>query len=165
MFNIYTLIRNFIACFLTFGFIFSNFAFAEWSPDWTARKKISIDAQAITGSVSQAPVVVRLHSGNFDFTTVNVDGSDVRFIAADDKTELKYYVEKFDAVNELAIIWVQVPTISRTAADAYFWLYYGNEVATSTSNAKAVLVWLLFTLQIKPCCKIARQQICKQVEK
>lgn len=112
--------------------------FAEWNKDWPMRNKISINPQGLTEAASQFPVVVRLHSGNFDFTSVNIDGSDLRFIAADDKTELKFFVEKFDAVNELAVIWVQLPKLDATEKDAHFWVYHGNESATSTSNAKAV---------------------------
>jgi biopolymer transport protein ExbB len=114
-------------------------SFAEWNKEWTGHKKISINAQSVTEAASQVPVVVRLHSGNFDFTSVNIDGSDLRFVAADDKTELKYYIEKFDAVNELAIVWVMLPSIKAEDKDAHFWAYYGNEKATtSTSDAKAI---------------------------
>jgi biopolymer transport protein ExbB len=116
-------------------------SFAEWNKEWTGHKKISINAQSVTEAASQVPVVVRLHSGNFDFTSVNIDGSDLRFVAADDKTELKYYIEKFDAVNELAIVWVMLPSIKAEDKDAHFWAYYGNEKATtSTSDAKAINV-------------------------
>jgi biopolymer transport protein ExbB len=111
---------------------------AEWNKDWPARNKISINTQGITEATTQVPVVVRLHSGNFDFTTVNIDGSDMRFIASDDKTELKFYVEKFDAVNELAVVWVHLPKIDSTEKDAHIWLYHGNENATTASNAKGV---------------------------
>ena len=114
-------------------------SFAEWNKEWTSHKKISINTQSMTEAASQVPVVVRLHSGNFDFTSVNVDGSDIRFIAADDKTELKYYIEKFDAVNELAIVWVLLPSIKVGDKDAHFWAYFGNEKATTTtSDAKAI---------------------------
>ncbi len=119
--------------------LFPISGFAEWNADWPQRKKISINAVGITQAIVQPSVVVRLHSGNFDFTSVNIDGSDIRFIAQDDKTELKYFVEKFDAVNELAIIWVQIPQISGADKDAHFWLYYGNENATSTANPKIML--------------------------
>ena len=118
---------------------FSNLSFATWSPDWSARKKITINAKTISAPVNEVSVALRLHSGNFDFTAVNIDGSDIRFIATDDKTELTYFVEKFDALNELAIIWVKLPVISSADKDAHFWLYYGNEKATSTSNTKAVV--------------------------
>ena len=51
---------------------------------------------------------MRLHSGNFDFAAAKPDGSDLRVIAADDKTPLPFEVERFDGVNELALLWVHV---------------------------------------------------------
>ncbi|MES2579526.1 MAG: DUF2341 domain-containing protein [Pseudomonadota bacterium] len=120
-------------------FLLPTLAHAEWNADWAQRKKISINAVGISQAISQPSVVVRLHSGNFDFTSVNIDGSDLRFIGQDDKTELKYFIEKFDAVNELAIIWVQVPQISGADKDAHFWLYFGNENATSTASPKIMV--------------------------
>jgi biopolymer transport protein ExbB len=114
-------------------------SFAEWNKDWTKHAKVSINSQSVTEAASQVPVVVRLHSGNFDFASVNVDGSDLRFVGADEKTELKYYIEKFDAINELAIIWVMLPSIKPGDKDAHFNVYYGNEkAAASTSDAKAI---------------------------
>ncbi|MBC7786744.1 MAG: DUF2341 domain-containing protein [Methylophilaceae bacterium] len=114
-------------------------SFAEWNKDWTKHVMVSINPQGITEAANQVPVVVRLHSGNFDFASVNVDGSDLRFVAADDKTELKYYIEKFDAVNELGIVWVMLPSIKPADKDAHFTVYYGNEKANaSTSDAKAI---------------------------
>jgi biopolymer transport protein ExbB len=110
---------------------------AAWDPSWTYHQKIKIDTTGITQSSSDVPVVIRLHSGNFDFLTANIDGADIRFVTADDKTELDYFIEKFDAVNELAIIWVKLPNIDPAVKDATFSLYAGNESATSKSNAKA----------------------------
>ncbi len=112
-------------------------AMATWNADWTNQKKITINAQGVTPAVANFPVVVRLHSGNFDFTSTNIDGSDIRFVAADDKTELKFHIEKFDAVNELAVIWVMLPNIDAAQKDAHFFIYSGNEKATASGNAKA----------------------------
>jgi biopolymer transport protein ExbB len=124
---------------LMLSFLFwSVQAQAEWNADWASRTKVSVNAAAATEALNNVPVAVRLHSGNFDFTSVNIDGSDLRFIAADDKTELKHYVEKFDAVNELAIVWVQLPQLSAANKDAHFWIYSGNESAPSTSNLAAI---------------------------
>lgn len=110
---------------------------AEWNADWPVRNKVSINPQAL-GVSEPAIALIRLHSGNFDFTSVNVDGSDLRLIAADDKTELKFYIEKFDAVNELATVWVQLPAITAADKDAHIWIYSGNESATAVSDAKAL---------------------------
>ena len=120
-------------------FAISSSAQAEWNADWPTKNKININAAAITEPASQVPVLVRLHSGNFDFASVNIDGSDLRFIASDDKTELKYYVEKFDAVNELAVVWVLMPSLNAADKEAHIWVYSGNEKAPSNSNASTVL--------------------------
>jgi len=110
---------------------------AEWNADWANHKKISINALGVSPSQAQFPVVVRLHSGNFDFSTANVDGSDLRFIAGDDKTELKFHIEKYDSVNELAVIWVQLPKVDAAEKDAHFFVYSGNEKATASADAKS----------------------------
>ena len=72
------------------GLSLSTTVMAAWNADWATQQKISIETAAIKEAVNQAPVLVRLHSGNFDFTGASVDGADLRFIAADDKTELKF---------------------------------------------------------------------------
>jgi biopolymer transport protein ExbB len=111
-------------------------SFATWNAEWTASNKIAVNTKDITEDAAKTPVVIRLHSGNFNFATANIDGSDIRFIAADDKTELKYHIEKFDAVNELAVIWVQLPKFEAGDKDAHFWLYSGNEKAATTTDTK-----------------------------
>ncbi|MFM9913813.1 MAG: DUF2341 domain-containing protein [Methylophilaceae bacterium] len=114
-------------------------ASAEWNKEWTAHKKITINAQGLSAPMTQVPVVVRLHTGNFDFLDAKIDGSDLRFIAADDKTELKYHIEKYDSTNQLAVLWVQLPKLDPTKKDDFIWLYYGNEKATPVADAKASL--------------------------
>ena len=47
---------------------------------------------AETGQATVVPV--RLHAGNFDFLSAKPDGADLRVVAADDKTPLKFHVEK-----------------------------------------------------------------------
>ncbi|MFM9785706.1 hypothetical protein, partial [Streptomyces scabiei] len=71
-----------------------------WSHDWSYRKLISLEAgaagAALSGDLGSSVVLVRLHEGVFKFSDANPDGSDLRFVAEDDKTPLKYHVEKFD---------------------------------------------------------------------
>lgn len=111
---------------------------AAWNSDWSTQQKITIDTASVKDAVNQAPVLVRLHSGNFDFTGANVDGSDIRFIAADDKTELKFSLEKYDAVNELAVAWVVLPQVSAANKDLAISLYTGNEGGKAASDAQAL---------------------------
>lgn len=111
--------------------LFSQLAGAYWDAAWTARAKISLNPGGISATVDDVPVVVRLHSGNFDFLDADAEGADLRFIAADDKTELKFQIEKYDSVNELAVIWVLLPKVNPADKATHFWLYYGNEAAAA----------------------------------
>ena len=122
---------------ILFAFLVPAVAQANWDDAWTARSKITINVATISGEVDAVPVVVRLHAGNFSFIDAKTDGSDIRFVAADDKTELKYHVEKFDGLNQLAVLWVELPKIDPKEKDAYFWLYYGNEKAAPVADAKS----------------------------
>src|ERR1700736_4611201 len=77
-------------------------ASAWWNDQWSLRKKITLDTGASGAGVSDpigtAPILVRLHVGNFRFGTAKEDGGDLRFVAADDKTPLTYHVEKYDSL-------------------------------------------------------------------
>jgi biopolymer transport protein ExbB len=114
-------------------------AHAWWSSDWTGRKKVTLNTAEggarIGGPVASAVVAIRLHTGNFSFIDAKEDGSDLRFIGADDKTPLKFHIERFDAVNELAVVWVQVPAVA-PGAKTDVWMYYGNAKATAAGDAK-----------------------------
>ncbi len=124
---------------LVFGTLFalSSQAQAWWSDDWAFRKPITLDAKAsgVQGEQSNVPVLIRLHEGVLKFTDVAADGADIRFIAEDDKTPLKYHIEKFDPIFNLAFVWVQVPKIE-TNKPVKLWMYYGNAKATAESNSK-----------------------------
>ena len=116
-------------------------ALAWWNGDWSSRQQITMDAGPtganLKAALDNVPVLIRLHSGNFDFLSANPDGSDLRFVAGDDKTPLRFYIEKFDPVNQLAVIWVQVPRLA-AGKPATIWLYSGNDKAGAAGDAKAV---------------------------
>jgi biopolymer transport protein ExbB len=122
--------------------LLSPAAHASWNAEWTKRVKLTLNTSAdglpIAAVADNVPVLVRLHTGNFPFLDAKPDGSDLRFIAADDKTPLKFHIERFDGVNELALVWVQVPKVAPGVKDAFLWLYYGNAKAAPASDAKAV---------------------------
>ena len=114
---------------------------AWWNEDWTSRKKITLDTSdkgaAIGDAVSNVPVLVRLHTGNFPFSEADIDAKDLRFIDGDDKTPLKFHIELFDGTNELALIWVQLPKLEPKIDTGAIWLYYGNEKAAAAADSKA----------------------------
>ncbi len=127
----------FIAAVLLFAPTWSH---AWWNAEWTGRKKITLDTSAQGAAVQEGlatvPVLVRLHTGNFPFAEAHMDGNDLRFVAEDDKTPLKFHVDKFDGVNELALVWVQAPTLAPNSATGHVWLYYGNDKAPPAGEAK-----------------------------
>ncbi len=115
-----------------------SMAFAFWDNDWSFRKKITLDTSAtgvdLAGSLTDLPVLVRLHTGNFSyFSDSKPDGSDLRFIAGDDKTPLKFHIERYDVANQLAYVWVRVPRVAAKSSD-FIWMYYGNAKAVAASE-------------------------------
>jgi biopolymer transport protein ExbB len=114
-------------------------AHAWWQPDWAYRKAITIDATAkgapLGGAAGRAPVLVRLHTGNFSFDGVNENGSDLRFVAADDKTVLNHQIEQFDPLLGIALVWVDLPQLPADSSQS-LWMYYGNPKAPSSGNGQ-----------------------------
>lgn len=108
---------------------------AWWNADFKHRTKVTLNTtvqgvetrEALAGTV----VPVRLHSGNFDFLSAKPDGADLRVIAADDKTPLKFWVERFDGVNELGVVWVQLPSVAPGTDKNTLFVYAGNETAAA----------------------------------
>jgi len=113
---------------------------ARAEAEWAHSRKLALDTTPLGGDIAEAvnqlPLVVRLHSGNFTFSEAKADGSDLRFFAADNKTPLKYHIERFDATNELAVIWVQLPTLAPAAQTDAVWVHWGQPDATPADDVK-----------------------------
>ena len=141
-------------CFvLVASFALTGTAHAWWNDAWTIRKKITVDTSpaggAIADPIGTTPVLIRLHDGDFQFASAKEDGSDIRFIGADDKTPLAYHIEKYDSLLGEAFVWVKIPDL-KPGAPTTFWLYYGNTSdktapgapdAKSTYDTDTVLVY------------------------
>lgn len=112
----------------------SSNALAWWNEQWTQRKQIGLDTTASGANtaevLAEVPVLVRLHSGNFpQFLSLADKGADFRFVSGDDLTALKYHVERFDAIAEMAFVWVKVPVVAPGANKDSIYLYFGNATA------------------------------------
>ncbi len=112
---------------------------AWWNDEWNFRKELTLDLSAsganIAGSAAEVAVLVRLHLGNFGyFGDTKPDGADLRFVAGDDKTPLKFHVERYDVTNNLAFVWVKVPRLAGGGVEKIF-LYYGNTNAPAGADA------------------------------
>jgi biopolymer transport protein ExbB len=114
---------------------------AWWDKKWQFREKVSFDLSdkgaAIKENLLDVPVLVRLHGGNFQFANAKKDGSDLRFVSADDKVPLKFHIEKFDPKLAMALVWVKVPQLAGGGAQDSIWLYYGNESSAPGQEAGA----------------------------
>jgi biopolymer transport protein ExbB len=73
------------------------------------------------------------------FNDTKPDGSDFRVVAGDDKTPLKFHLERFDAQNQMAFLWIGVPRLTGGAKSDKLFLYYGNPVAEAAGDAPGTL--------------------------
>ena len=110
-----------------------------WGNDWKFRKEITFDLAAtgadIAAGVGDVPVLLRLSTANFSyFGDTKPDGSDFRVVAEDDKTPLKYHIEKYDPQSQMAYIWVRLPKIAGSKQGKVY-LYYGNTDAPFAGDA------------------------------
>jgi biopolymer transport protein ExbB len=132
--------------------VFASTAQAWWNGDWAIRKKIVLDTSATGAAISDpigtVPVLIRLSDANFRFANAQADGSDLRFVAEDDKTLLAYHIESFDPLLNEAFVWIKVPDL-KPGAKTVLWLYYGNaggklakaDDAKGAYDAETVLVY------------------------
>ena len=114
-------------------------AHAWWNEDWGQRTRYTLDTsdkgQPIPDALAGVPLAIRLHSGNFDFLGSKEDGSDLRVLAADDKTVLPHQLERFDGTNELAVLWVILPNLAPGSDKNAVFIYGGNAKAPAATAA------------------------------
>jgi biopolymer transport protein ExbB len=113
---------------------------AWWHDDWQFRKELVVQTTLASDSgnadLGDVQVLVRLHVGNFSyFLDIQKNGEDIRFVDGDDKTPLKFHIERFDPINQMAMIWVRVPALQAGAGPRAIWMYYGNPSAVSGGDA------------------------------
>ena len=120
--------------------LWSGEARAWWNEEWSGREKITIDTTTsgadIHAGADEVPVLVRLHTGNIDFTRIKEDGSDIRFVSSDDKAMLKHHIELLDITDEMALIWVRVPKVAAASKADFIWMYYDNKKAPRADDTK-----------------------------
>jgi biopolymer transport protein ExbB len=100
-----------------------------WNKDWPYRRPVTVDTSPtggnISGAIGRTVLLVRLHDGNFT--------ADLRVIDADGKTPLPFHIERYDATNSIAALWVSVPNLNG-GEKRQLWLYYGNKNASADGN-------------------------------
>jgi biopolymer transport protein ExbB len=100
-----------------------------------------IDAGAagvrLAAPLTGVALALRLHSGNFDFARARDHGSDLRVVAGDDRTPLAFAIERYDALDELALLWVELPRVEAGGAPLQLYVYAGNPKAAAGAAALA----------------------------
>lgn len=133
---------------------------AWWDAAYKQRTVVTLNTGAqglpLKGAVTGAAVPVRLHSGNFDFIGAKPDGSDLRVLAGDDKTALNFTIEKFDGNAEMAVLWVQVPTLAPGTDKNQLYIYAGNPQAPAATAAPVVDPGSALTLRFAEADGLAR---------
>lgn len=108
-----------------------------WDKTWTGRKSVDVkpgDGGRPEGAVT---VLVRLHEGNFPFAALKEDGSDLRVLAEDHKTELPFHLERYDSLMNEGFLWLRLPEIKEGTDPTKIWLYFGNPVAENAGDSQA----------------------------
>jgi hypothetical protein len=116
----------------------TNPSFKDWKQAgsmWILTTPEGADLPA-GATVEEFPLLVRLHSDYFDFTQAQPDGADLRFSSASGEP-LAYQIERWDAKQGVADVWVRVPKIVGNARQELR-LHWGNASAKSESSGKAV---------------------------
>jgi hypothetical protein len=117
-----------------------SFASTDYS-SWTYSTPINFNTTStganVSGNVTNFPMLIRLDSNNFVFTQAMPDGRDIRF-SDPDGSLLYYEIERWDATNKKALVWVKVPQVDGNSSQDFITMYWGNSSATSLSQASAV---------------------------
>lgn len=115
-------------------------ASAWWNDEWSFKKKITLDMAKLKQDGVTVPegafALIRLHTGNFlSFAELSDKGKDIRILAGDEVTPLKFYIEKLEPVNEMALVWVKLPKEVTASPEPALWIYFGNAEAVDGGDA------------------------------
>ena len=97
---------------------------------WKYYKKIVIREN--TGQdLTDYAIPIFLNSTNFNFSKAKSDGSDIRFIASDNKTILDYWIQYWNSAGEKALVWVKLDLPGEENTTIY--MIYGNPTVSYDS--------------------------------
>jgi hypothetical protein len=120
---------------------FPDSAYAQsgaWlNTSWLYRNPVTI-ANPSGSTLTNFQVKIAVGSG-FDFTKAKSDGSDLRVTGSDGATQIPFWIERWNAVSQAAIVWVQLPSIPAAGTTVY--LYYGNPSATTASDGTSTFLF------------------------
>jgi len=111
------------------------------NPEWKYARALYLNTTPsgadVAGNSISFPVLIRLTVNNFNFSQTKINGDDIRF-SKPDNTPLAYEIERWDASQARAEVWVNVDTIYGNNSGQYLIMYWGNPNASGSSNSAAV---------------------------
>lgn len=116
---------------------YPNTALSTWSYSTKVFVNTTATGARVSANLSNFPLLVRLTAANFNFAQAGSDGRDLRF-ADSAGNLLAYDIERFDATNKLAEVWVLLPTVYGNNNSQWFRMYWGKGTATSLSSPNSV---------------------------
>lgn len=112
--------------------LFISFTSAAWfDSDWNYKREIKVKENSATNLINYSTLIYVNYSKDTG-SHAQVDFDDLRFVNADEDTELGYWIENKTDSN-FAWVWVKVPTLTASINNTIY-MYYGNDAVSSKSN-------------------------------
>jgi hypothetical protein len=90
-----------------------------------------------TDTLFDFPLLLRLTSAEFDFSSAKKKGEDLR-IVKQNNVLVPFEIEQWDSANGIAAIWIKVDTLCGSSPEKEMRLYWGNKKGSTFSSAIAV---------------------------
>lgn len=108
---------------------------------WKYIQKITLNTTASGAAVSESvhdfPLLVRLSRDNFDFSEAAPDGSDIRF-TKQSGVPVHFEIEEWNSTLRQAVLWIKIDTLYGNNNDQSILMYWGNPDASSPVTARSV---------------------------
>ncbi|NUQ63715.1 MAG: DUF2341 domain-containing protein [Pirellulales bacterium] len=107
---------------------------------WKHRVEIQVDNTAGSAALSDYQVRLALNPENFDFNLAQRDGRDLRLFDSDGRSPLAFWIERYHADPQEAVLWVKVPAIPAKRTKTVY-LACGNPAAEPASDGRKTFDW------------------------
>ena len=124
-----------------------------WDLDWSNRVFLKV-SESSGETLTGYDMRFELGPGDLDFSKADSRGCDLRFIDGGD--ELSYWVQEWDAGDETAIIWINIPCLS-AGETKRIELYYSNPRAVCGYEGTNVSMDSVARAKLGPMIKVFEQ--------
>ena len=108
-----------------------------WNAAWGARRTLTFNNAGINANLTNIPVLVKLDPSRINYAAIKPNGADLRFIDADNSTQLDYEIATWNP-GGVSTIWVKVPQLDANSTNDSITVYYNNPAAAAAQNPAAV---------------------------